>query len=95
MSVSRWLSELVRERTRDEWPAGVREAAGSWSDSDRRNPAGGSERGSAARSAVMLLLDTNTLIYFFKGPGKQGGRVPAGDCSSGVTAMESRRIFRC
>lgn len=32
MPVSRWLAELVREKTRAQWPLSVREAAGSWSD---------------------------------------------------------------
>jgi hypothetical protein len=30
--MSRWLSELVRERTSTEWPLEVREAAGTWTD---------------------------------------------------------------
>lgn len=32
LPVSRWLAELVREKTRTEWPQGVREAAGAWTD---------------------------------------------------------------
>ena len=28
--VSRWLAELIRERTRDQWPDHVAEMAGSW-----------------------------------------------------------------
>ena len=32
MPVSRWLSELVRAKTRNEWPLVVRQAAGAWSD---------------------------------------------------------------
>jgi Family of unknown function (DUF6364) len=30
VSVSRWVSSLIRERTADEWPSIVREMAGSW-----------------------------------------------------------------
>ena len=30
LSQSRWLAELVRERTAREWPAAVRELAGAW-----------------------------------------------------------------
>ncbi len=30
--MSRWLSDLVREKTRTEWPLAVREAAGAWTD---------------------------------------------------------------
>ncbi len=32
MSQSRWLAELVRQRTAMEWPAEVRELAGTWPD---------------------------------------------------------------
>jgi hypothetical protein len=32
MSVSRWVAELVQDKTRNEWPQEVREAAGAWSD---------------------------------------------------------------
>jgi hypothetical protein len=32
LSRSRWLAELVREKTRTEWPQAVRELAGAWSD---------------------------------------------------------------
>ena len=32
VSQSRWLAELIRERTSRQWPAGVAEAAGSWED---------------------------------------------------------------
>ena len=32
MPVSRWLAELVREKTRADWPHAVREAAGTWHD---------------------------------------------------------------
>lgn len=32
MPVSRWLADLVREKTRVDWPNAVREAAGSWHD---------------------------------------------------------------
>jgi len=30
VSVSRWVSSLIRERTAEEWPNIVREMAGSW-----------------------------------------------------------------
>ena len=30
VSVSAWVSQLVRERTRREWPPGVAELAGAW-----------------------------------------------------------------
>ena len=30
--MSRWLAELVREKTRNEWPGAVRKAAGAWAD---------------------------------------------------------------
>lgn len=30
--VSRWISRLVQERTRTEWPAAVRALAGAWAD---------------------------------------------------------------
>ena len=32
MSQSRWLAELVRRGTANEWPAEVRELAGAWPD---------------------------------------------------------------
>ena len=32
VSQSRWLADLVRERTAREWPDAVRELAGSWGD---------------------------------------------------------------
>lgn len=32
LSQSRWLVELVRERTADEWPDAVRALAGAWRD---------------------------------------------------------------
>ena len=32
MPMSRWLAQLVREKTRNEWPVAVREAAGAWAD---------------------------------------------------------------
>lgn len=32
LSRSQWLARLIREKTRNEWPDEVREAAGSWND---------------------------------------------------------------
>lgn len=32
LSPSRWLAQLVREKTAREWPASVREMAGAWGD---------------------------------------------------------------
>ncbi len=32
VSVSAWVSQLVRERTRQEWPPGVADLAGAWPD---------------------------------------------------------------
>lgn len=32
LSRSQWLARLIREKTRNEWPTEVREAAGSWND---------------------------------------------------------------
>jgi len=32
LSQSRWLAELVRQETAGDWPAEVRELAGSWPD---------------------------------------------------------------
>lgn len=32
VSVSRWVAELVENRTRNEWPAEVLELAGAWPD---------------------------------------------------------------
>ena len=32
VSRSQWLARLIREKTRSDWPAEVREAAGSWGD---------------------------------------------------------------
>jgi len=32
VSVSRWVGELVRNRTRQDWPAEARELAGAWPD---------------------------------------------------------------
>jgi hypothetical protein len=32
LSQSRWLAELVREKTAREWPDAVRELAGAWGD---------------------------------------------------------------
>jgi hypothetical protein len=32
LSTSRWLAELIRKHTRDEWPAAVLQLAGAWAD---------------------------------------------------------------
>jgi hypothetical protein len=32
VSVSRWVADLIRARTRAEWPASVRKLAGAWPD---------------------------------------------------------------
>ncbi len=32
MPVSRWIAELVREKTETEWPEDVKSLAGAWSD---------------------------------------------------------------
>ncbi|MCU0757059.1 MAG: hypothetical protein MUE46_18435 [Xanthomonadales bacterium] len=32
LSTSRWLAQLIQEKTRNEWPQAVREAAGAWAD---------------------------------------------------------------
>ena len=32
MSVSRWISQLISERTSKTWPEAVRDMAGAWSD---------------------------------------------------------------
>jgi hypothetical protein len=32
VAVSRWISELVREKTATDWPEAVRELAGAWPD---------------------------------------------------------------
>jgi DNA-binding NtrC family response regulator len=30
LSKSKWIADAIREKLRDEWPANVRELAGSW-----------------------------------------------------------------
>ena len=30
MSLSRWISSLLREKTADEWPASIRQLVGAW-----------------------------------------------------------------
>ncbi len=44
MPVSRWVAALIERYTRTEWPAEVRDAAGSWPDApdavSLRNPSG-------------------------------------------------------
>ena len=30
LSLSKWISELIREKTRDEWPESVKAMAGAW-----------------------------------------------------------------
>jgi hypothetical protein len=32
LSTSRWLAQLIQEKTSDQWPSAVREAAGTWAD---------------------------------------------------------------
>ncbi len=32
LSLSKWISELIREKTRDEWPESVKAMAGAWPD---------------------------------------------------------------
>jgi hypothetical protein len=32
LSVSRWVTELVREKTQTEWPDEIRRLAGAWAD---------------------------------------------------------------
>lgn len=32
LSVSRWVAELIREKTAEEWPEIVRSLAGAWKD---------------------------------------------------------------
>jgi Family of unknown function (DUF6364) len=32
LSMSRWIANLIRERTADQWPDSVREMMGSWPD---------------------------------------------------------------
>ena len=32
MPVSRWVAELVREKTANEWPEHIRDMAGAWAD---------------------------------------------------------------
>ena len=32
LPVSRWIAELIRERTADEWPSDIRDLAGAWDD---------------------------------------------------------------
>ncbi|MFQ5791855.1 MAG: CopG family transcriptional regulator [Acidobacteriota bacterium] len=32
LSLSRWVADLIREKTINEWPASVVQLAGSWSD---------------------------------------------------------------
>ena len=32
LSTSRWLARLIQEKTSDQWPSAVREAAGAWTD---------------------------------------------------------------
>ena len=32
MAVSRWVADVIRERTQMEWPPDVRKLAGAWSD---------------------------------------------------------------
>lgn len=32
VSRSRWIADVIRKHLNDEWPAEVRESAGSWSD---------------------------------------------------------------
>ena len=32
LSLSKWISQLIREKTRDEWPDSVKAMAGAWPD---------------------------------------------------------------
>jgi hypothetical protein len=32
LSKSKWISELIKEKTANSWPEGIREMAGSWRD---------------------------------------------------------------
>lgn len=47
LSRSRWLARLVQERTATEWPQGVKDLAGAWSDLE---PANGLRRGTGRDS---------------------------------------------
>ena len=47
LSQSRWLAELVREKTARQWPDAVRELAGAWADF----PEAEELRGSSGRDA--------------------------------------------
>jgi hypothetical protein len=41
VSLSRWVSGLVKQRTAQEWPDSVRRLAGAWADEDVQQPAVG------------------------------------------------------
>ena len=61
---------MIREKLVDEWPANVRELAGSWEDFPTLEEIRDNETARRySGSAVMWVLDTNTLIYFFRGEG--------------------------
>ena len=61
LSQSRWLAELGRQRTAREWPAAVRELAGTWETSPRPRSCGEARAGtSSARSSEPCTPSTRT-----------------------------------
>jgi hypothetical protein len=43
VSLSRWVSELIRRHVADEWPDSVHKLAGVWADDDAMAPAIGAD----------------------------------------------------
>ena len=74
--VSRWVAALIESKTRTEWPESVRQLVGAWGGfAGARGTARGEREGYRPGVALVLALDTNTLIYFFKGAGRVGERI--------------------
>ncbi len=72
LSVSKWVASVIEEKISTEWPQDIVKLAGCWKDDfptieEIRSNTNMTLRG---RTFKLYLLDTNALIYFFKGMGK-------------------------
>jgi hypothetical protein len=78
VSKSKWIADLIKDKTARTWPDHIFDLAGAWKDlPSAEEIRTGMGQDAKKRAAMKYCLDTNTLIYFFKGQGDVSNRLLA------------------
>ena len=69
-SLSKWISLLLKKEINTQWPQSIQDLAGAWNDFPSLEEIRSNMGKDVPREILqMFALDTNTVIFFFKGQG--------------------------